>query len=80
MDTGLVDIKYLKKHESCLTEQEKIVTLLIDEVYTVNNGKYTMTDDGQLAKTVLTLMVQSTCSKYKDIISLVPVLHLKFKF
>ena len=71
VDTGIVDVSYLRRRASYLNEQQRIVTLLIDEVYTAqrieyNNGKFIgLTNDGVPAKTVLTFMIQSTCSKYK---------------
>ena len=55
---------------------------MIVEVYTAqriecNNGSFVgLTESGDPAKTVLTFMVQSTCSKYKDVVCLVPVKRL----
>ena len=62
VDTGIVDVSYLRRRASYLNELQKIVTLLIDEVYTAqriqyNNGKFIgLTNDGVPAKTVLPLM------------------------
>ena len=61
-----IDMEYLRSHSSNLSESEKIVVLLIDGVYRpkieYRNGKFVgFTDEGDLAKTVLTFMIQSTC-------------------
>ena len=52
---------------------------MIDEVYTAQRIEYRngcfagLTHDGAAAKTVLAFMVQSACSKYTDVVRLVPV-------
>ena len=80
-----IDISFLKTRSSALSEREKIVTLLIDEVYTAQkveyeNGKFIgLTSDGQIAKTVLTFMVQSISSKHKDVVCMVPMINLTTK-
>ena len=74
-----VDLNYLKNRTRKIKEEEKIVTLMVDEVYTAHrveysNGKFIgLTDDGVPAKTVLAFMVQSIRGSYKDVICLVPV-------
>ena len=80
VETGQLDFEYLKQRTASLTNQEKIVTLLIDEVYTAqrieyNNGAFIgLTEDGLPAKTVLAFMVQSVCCKFKDVVCLLPIL------
>ncbi len=77
--TGTVQKTYLRQRSATLKEDEKIVILLIDEVYAaqrvemVNGRIIGMTENGAVAKTVLTFMVQSIRSKYKDVIKIVPV-------
>ena len=63
VSTSIVDLKYLKLQSEGLSAQEKIVVLLLDEVYTAqrveyNNGSFVgLTEDGVPAKTVLAFMV-----------------------
>ena len=72
-------MSYLKQRTENLEENEKIVTLMIDEVYTANRIEYSngtfvgLNNDGEPVKTVQTFMVQSTYSKFKDVVCLVPV-------
>ena len=79
VECGVIDVKYLKQRTMGLTDQQRIVTLMIDEVYTAQRVEYTngafigLSEDGVPAKTVLAFMVQSTCDKYKDVVCLVPI-------
>ena len=53
---------------------KKIVTLMINKVYTANQIEYSNgtfvggNNDGEPAKTELTFVVQSACSKFKDVV------------
>ena len=77
--SGLLDLNYLNHRTENLSPEEKIVTLIIDEVYTAKRVEYQneifvgLTEDGLPAKTVLAFMIQSTCCKYKDVVCLIPV-------
>ena len=79
VESGLLDLSYLKERIQDLNEQERIVTLQTDEVYPAkrieyNNGAFVgVTEEGTPAKTVLTFMIQSSCSKYSDVVYNVPV-------
>ena len=75
-------MSYLKQTAEHLDKRERLMTLIIDEVYTAKrieylNGTFVgVTEEGEPAKTVQAFMVQSICSKFKDVVCLVPVLKL----
>lgn len=79
---GEIHYKYLKERTVGLKTAEKTVCLMIDEVYTAqkieySNGSFVgLDEEGKPAKTVLTFMMQSICSKYKDVVCLLPVSQL----
>ena len=85
VDTGNIDASYLKQRAATLTEGERTVVLLIDEVYTAQRVEYSngsfigLTEEGHPAKTVLAFMVQSICKSYKDVVCLVPTEKLDTK-
>ena len=74
-----VDMQYLECRRKNVSDHEKLVIMLIDEVYTasrvefVNGQMVGLTQDGKLSKTVLTFMIQAVNGKYKDVVKLVPV-------
>ena len=73
LEWWICSIYILQQRSKDLTDQQHIVTLMIDEVYTAqrvehSNGAFVgVTETGLSEKTVLTFMVQSTCAKYKDV-------------
>ena len=74
-----LDLTYLEQRSARFSQQERLVVLMLDEVYTAKRLEYTngafngLTEAGTLAKTVLTFMVQPICGKYKDVVCLIAV-------
>ena len=74
--TGALDISYFATRANNLSEQEQMVTLMIDEVYTAqrmknSNGSFDgLSEKGAPTETVLIFMIQSVRSKYKDVVCL----------
>ena len=79
VEPGKLNLNYLKERTSNLSREERIVTLMIDEIYTASRVEYSngsfigLTEEGIPAKTILAFMVQSIHSNYKDVVCLVPV-------
>ena len=78
IEHGNIHFDYLDQRTLKLSSHEKIITLLIDEVYMTQKVEYSngffvgLTEDGLPAKTVLTFMVQ-VCGSLKDVVCVVPI-------
>ena len=79
VETRVMDLQYLQQRSKDLTKEQRIVTLMTDEVCTAPRAKYSngafviLTETSLLAKTVLTFITQSTCAKYTDVDCLIPL-------
>ena len=80
--TDNLDLSYLKTRVTQLSTREQKCVLMIDEVYTsarieYQNGEFVgLTENGSCAETLLVFMLHSLCSKYKDVVKLIPVSKL----
>lgn len=69
---------YLKARAKGLSEREKLVSVIIDEVYCskqteYSNGKFFGNEDRSTSKTILSFMIKSVASKYRDMVALFPI-------
>ena len=74
-------LKYLRVKINNLSELDRIVILLIDEVYVqkaleFTGGKFFGSVEGDLAKTVLCFMIKSLHHHYQDVVALIPTAKL----
>ena len=80
VDTGMTETnkKYLETRISNLSDQQKVVNLMVDEVYTSKRveyvgGTYYGYENQTVSKTILSFMVKSLGGKYMDMACLIPV-------
>ncbi len=83
LGTGLQpsSLSYLKARSKSLTEEQKLVILLIDEIYCAQkleyaSGKIHGLDKGELSKTLLSFMIKSVRGNYSDMVALCPTKNL----
>ena len=74
-------IANLKARFSKLKDKDKVVSLLMDEVYSHQdvqyvNGNFFGYENEELTKTMLCLMIKSIAGNYRDIISMVPIVNI----
>ena len=80
--SGLDNSSYLKMRVSKLSEFERKVLLIIDEIYIAKRVEYSggeiigLTPDGSVASTLLCFMVKSLISKFQDIVAIFPMNRL----
>ncbi len=81
-DLGISEstISYLKTRFNTLSEREKLVVLMLDEIYCAERVEYakgTFYGGGkELTKTMLSFMIKAVAGKYSDIVALFPVRNL----
>lgn len=87
MSTGLPDttMKYLKKRIEPLSGRERLVSIIIDEVYSAkrveySNGKFFGNENESVTKTLLCFMVKGVASTYCDIVAMIPVTTINSSF
>ena len=83
VETGLnkTTESYLAARVNLLSERERNVVLVIDEIYTAQRAEYHCGklygyDSQQLTKTLLCFMVSSVACQYRDVVCIMPVVNL----
>ena len=77
--TGLDNTSYLKLRLSKLNEYERIMLLIIDEIYVGKRFEYSggevigLTADGAVATALLCFMIKSLVCMYEDIFAIFPM-------
>jgi hypothetical protein len=71
-------LQYLKQRIASLSERERIVTIIFDEVYSAKRveftgGKLFGVEEEGVAKTLLCYMVKSVASNYRDMVAMLPI-------
>ena len=82
MATLLDNSAYLRMRVCKLNQYQRIVLLIVDEIYVAKRTEYTsgaiqgLRADGSVASTLLCFMVKSLTGKYKDIVAIFPTSKL----
>ncbi len=75
-------LSYLSLRIKDLSEKERIVTMMLDEIYSAKRVEYSggkvygLQEDGSTSKTVLAFMVKSVAGPFSDVVALFPVTSL----
>ncbi|KAG1701392.1 hypothetical protein GQR58_004763 [Nymphon striatum] len=84
---NISEFSYLNARVSKLKHYEKNVILIIDEIYSAKRTEYSaakgqifgVTDDGEVAQTLLGIMISSIAGPYRDMVSLFPMKKINVK-
>ena len=71
-------VLYLEKRIQALSQRERMVSIIIDEVYCArqveySNGRFFGHENGEPTKTLLCFMLKGVASKYSDIVAMIPL-------
>ena len=72
---------YITARFKKIPEKDRLVSVFMDEVYShqavqYNNGKFFGAEGGQITKTMLCVMLKSIAGKYRDIVTMSPVINI----
>ena len=72
---------YITARFKKIPEKDRLVSVFMDEVYShqavqYNNGKFFGAEGGQITKTMLCVMLKSIAGKYRDIVTMAPVINI----
>ena len=72
---------YITARVKKIPEKDRLVSVFMDEVYShqavqYNNGKFFGAEGGQITKTMLCVMLKSIAGKYRDIVTMAPVINI----
>ncbi len=83
-ETGLQpsSIAYLQARFQKLTDWERLIVLMVDEIYAAQrmeyaSGRLTGMDKGALSKTLLSFMIKSVAGQYSDMVAMCPTKNLE---
>ena len=81
LELGASTVAYLTARFKKLCEKDKLVSVLMDEVYSHQdvqyvNGQFYGAENGDLTKTLLCVMLKSIAGKYRDIVAMVPIANI----
>ena len=81
LELGASTVAYLTARFKKLCEKDKLVSVLMDEVYSHQdvqyvNGQFYGAENGDLTKTLLCVMLKSIAGKYRDIVAMVPIVNI----